>query len=385
MGGHLPDGLEGTDSEDGSDERRPEQRRPRRRSPRAATVGIGVLLLVIAGVVAFASHDRGDTVLAVAISPTDAVSPEATRAHSAPPASSTHSPSVAPTVSSVPSKPVSSAPPSSASPSAAACTAAQLKLSAPQPDPGGMSKVGQVFTITNTDSQPCALTDHVTNVHGRTTDGTPNALSQLAQGDDPYFETTVVPDLVAGGHATFEFIEGAPSVCARPQSKVTIASITFSIGPDAIFTADLASDPMPLACGYGVTKLGVPDPNLKSPPKPNYQIQVTRTVPSRIVAGQQMDYTITVTNTGPSARSLSPCPTYTAFLAAYPGDDRHQVTGQLHCGGHTSIPAGGSITFKLSVPVPAEPGVTALKFGWTANSPSNIAHHDTGALIRVTN
>lgn len=84
------------------------------------------------------------------------------------------------------------------------------------------------------------------------------------------------------------------------------------------------------------------------------------------------------------AHPLSSCPTYTAFLAAYPGDESDQVKGQLDCGGQTSISPGGSIEFKLSIPVPSQPGATALKFGWVAIGPSPIAEASTGAFIPVT-
>lgn len=248
--------------------------------------------------------------------------------------------------------------------------------------------IGQVVTVTNTGSQSCALPDHVSNVHGTNADGTPNALSQLVQEDDRYYQTPEsVPELTPGRRATFEFDEGAPGACEMSNSEATrVTSVTFSIGPDATFTADLTSGtvPMLLGCGgYGVTEFGAPDPNAKPDRKPKYDVESTRTVPSRIVGGQQMHYTITVTNKGRNTVPLSSCPTYTAFLAASPGDHSDQITGQLDCGGQTSIPAGGSIKFRLSIPVPSQLGVTAFKFGWWANGPSPIAEASTGAFIPV--
>ena len=248
-----------------------------------------------------------------------------------------------------------------------------------------MSHVGQIFTITNISSQPCALPDRVTNPDGITSSGTPDALSDLGQGDRYYAAPMGVPVLAAGRQAMFGFIEGDPSACELPQAKVTVTSITFSIGPAATFTADLTADPMLLGCGAPwVTAIGAAGAgSVPNAAAPTYQLDTTRSVPSQLIAGQPMHYTITVTNTGSNAVPLSSCPSYTASLEAYPGDHGDEVNGQLDCGGQTSIPPGGSISFHGVIPVPSQPGAPDLKFGWSTDHAS-ITIPSTGAFISVT-
>lgn len=302
----------------------------------------------------------------------------------APPAST-----ATPPASSIPTSPPSPAsPPASSAPSAssdtsaaAPCTTAQLKISDPGSAPGAGS-VAQVFTITNVSSQPCRLPRWVTNAHGTTSSGKHQVLNLSRTGPEFNF-TGNATTLPAGGHAGFAFTESNPSMCGTPQSEVTtITSVTFSIGPKATFTKNLllpATDPDPILLGcpthaVAVSEIGTP----VRPPKPKYDIETSRKVPATVVAGQKLNYTITLTNKSKIAAPLTPCPTYTAYVQSLRNTYHHDVSGPLDCAGQTSLTPGGSISFHLTIPAPPQPG--HLKLGWSADR----FHTSTGAIVAVT-
>lgn len=244
---------------------------------------------------------------------------------------------------------------------------------------------GQTFTITNASSQPCGLPRWVTNVHG-TIGGKRQALSKLARtGRDeasyPLSATTLAP----GEQAAFEFGEGDPAMCGTPQPEVKlVTSVTFSIGPKATFTKRLTlkpkgSEAIVLDCdGPWITEIGAARANAPSWPENN--IETSGEVPTRVAAGQPMDYTVTVTNDNSNvALSLSPCPRYSAWF----GMNQDVVNGRLDCGGQRSLPPDGSISFHLSIRAPSRPG--KVRFGWTVpGGRSAISPAGTGATILIT-
>ena len=145
--------------------------------------------------------------------------------------------------------------PSSAAPTAAPCATADLKVSA-QPSTFGMNSEGLIFSVTNTGSSPCAVPDHVTDIHGQEADGTDVAID--ASTSSRLTGTTPGP-LGPGGTATFALETGNPSMCSSSTRLKTVTSISLVFGTDATLKATLpAADALTLGCGgVGVTEVGV--------------------------------------------------------------------------------------------------------------------------------
>lgn len=267
------------------------------------------------------------------------------------------------------SAPVPSTPTATASASPAPpCTTAQLKVSGPG-SWAGAGSFGQVFTITNVSPQPCGLPGWITNLHGTTSTGR-HQVVKIDRTDREFDFTGNAATLPPGEHAGFGFTEANPDdLCATLHPNVvTIPWITFSIGPKATFTKNLmlpADEPDPIELGCGARSVGVSEigalvvPNSQKPKK--YDVEATETVPKRVHGGQKINYTVTLTNKSKIALPLVPCPTYGAELKGLATKD---VTGQLDCGGQTSLAVGGSISFHLSITVPVPPQTERVPMIW---------------------
>ena len=93
------------------------------------------------------------------------------------------------------------------------------------------------------------------------------------------------------------------------------------------------------------------------PPVPRRFGQLTAelTTPATVRRGATLDYVVTLTNTGPDAVSLDPCPAYHEEFF------KHMESYQLNCAPGT-IPAGGSVRFAMRIGVVSftPPGPTRL-------------------------
>jgi|GEM_PF-2336124 len=96
-------------------------------------------------------------------------------------------------------------------------------------------------------------------------------------------------------------------------------------------------------------------------------------VPSRIRGGQPLDYTVTLTNPGPAAVPLDPCPSYRQALIdvlELPDKRGSTSTGRLNCAAApASVPAHGSITFRLRLDTTGVPaGDRRLVWDWLGST-----------------
>lgn len=374
---------QGDSEEPSSDVLQQAERRRGSRRVAAVVAGLGALQLIAVLTVVFVGHDRG-AVLAAEISPTVSAIPTVSVI---PTGSASPSASARPTVSPSPSASRTVAPPPS---TAAPCTTAQLRVSGPVLTEwaGGY---GQLFEITNAGSRPCGLPRWVTNVHGTTSTGRHMVLSKLGRGGRDLNYPVKVPTLAPGGRAWFSFSEADPGSCGLLQAKVTITTVTFSIGPKATFTEDLTRDPGrpdPISLGCetpGVGEFGAPRSLATKIPldvnSPENNIETSLSAPAQVAAGQRFDYTVTVSNDNSyDALSLSPCPHY---FAIWYGMYKHPVMRKLDCRGQKSLPGDHSISFHLSLRAPAQTGTMSLVWG-VEELRSGLADVGAGATIVVT-
>jgi hypothetical protein len=92
--------------------------------------------------------------------------------------------------------------------------------------------------------------------------------------------------------------------------------------------------------------------------------------------GQSHDFAVTLTNTGVSTASLSPCPSYEEGFKRVGSFDGFGVSYQLNCAAAAPIPAGGSETFEMEVPVPASMPAGRDAFTWAIAGSSLVANAD---------
>jgi len=92
--------------------------------------------------------------------------------------------------------------------------------------------------------------------------------------------------------------------------------------------------------------------------------------------GQSYDFAVTLTNTGRSTTSLSPCPSYEEGFKGVGSFDGFGVSYQLNCAAAAPIPAGGSETFEMEVPVPASIPAGRDAFTWAIAGSTLVANAD---------
>ena len=92
--------------------------------------------------------------------------------------------------------------------------------------------------------------------------------------------------------------------------------------------------------------------------------------------GQSYDFAVTLTNTGVSTAPLSPCPSYEKGFKGAGSFDGIGVGYQLNCAAAAPIPAGGSETFEMEVPVPVSMPVGQDTFTWAIAGSTLVAHID---------
>jgi hypothetical protein len=90
-------------------------------------------------------------------------------------------------------------------------------------------------------------------------------------------------------------------------------------------------------------------------------------------AGTTASYTVTLANRSRAPLRLLPCPSYTEYLGVFSGPGRPLYLLRyyyLNCAATGPIPARGSVTFAMRMPVPA--GAGQAKLDWQLRG-TNVA------------
>lgn len=92
-------------------------------------------------------------------------------------------------------------------------------------------------------------------------------------------------------------------------------------------------------------------------------LTATVAIPARLSAGVTATYTVTLRNQSREPVRLTPCPSYTEYLGAFSGPGRPSSLARhyyLNCAAIRRIPASGSVTFAMRMPLPAATGQAKL-------------------------
>lgn len=336
---------------------------------RLLAVACSVLVVAAAATtVSLVAHDRPS-----------ATAPTAGSSRSAPASSSPAPPSSSPPDISRPSTaapavvawvdrpaPAHAAPPPPPTPityptDARPCRASDLSASTGVPG-SAMGAADIRVEFTNHARTACVLLGHP-SVAGVSGDGTATDLHAKQGsliGDAPWPAATIAPGQVAAVE-----ISGPDGCDAAVRRKARPVYATLRIGLPSGGFLDVPSHGFDTVCGIGVSRFGVPaDPAYR----PHSLLNARMNGPVLVGhPGKDVVYTVTLQNPTGTAHSLSPCPAYEEFVieavAGKPNSFLHWDY-YLNCDTVHEIPAHGSVTYQMRLPLPADFRGPAVKFGW---------------------
>ena len=237
-----------------------------------------------------------------------------------------------------------------------ACRADQLAVSLGR---GGVYALDweTVVVLTNVSSSRCSLSGYPTSLIGVHSDGVQQPLAQAhgTQSDEGYaWPANLLPGQSGGlGIVGNGGCQAAQQNFQEPATEYAGEIIGLPGGGSV-----RASAPLNAICGVAVTRLGAPAPPAPTGTYPGLSAHAD--LPSQVVAGTVLAYTVTLTNNTSRPMSLSPCPVYQEIInVGHPA----QYTYRLNCTIVHAVPANGSVTYAMEIPVP-DTRASRAKFGW---------------------
>lgn len=212
----------------------------------------------------------------------------------------------------------------------------------------------------NSSDAACVLLGHP-DLAGIAADGTITGLNPghgSILGDAPWPAANISPGQTAALNISSS---DACDAIQRGERRVyPTLRITLPSG-DAV---DVASNGFDTVCGVSVSQFGVPayaQPPDEPPPSP---LTAQLDAPASARPGEDLDYTITLTNTGDTTYSLSPCPAYEEYVVAAHDDGSIHPNYYLNCDTVSAIPPGAAVTYEMRLQLPADIAPGSAKFGW---------------------
>jgi hypothetical protein len=157
---------------------------------------------------------------------------------------------------------------------------------------------------------------------------------------------------------------------ARSCGKAAYTAVSVGVGTSGTVGVDFPrGQPFRVIGGVAASAFGVPAPPQDVPSSSLDVLTESIAMPATLTAGTTASYTVTLHNPASHAVSLSPCPSYSEFMAG-PGTGPFASTRRyyLNCQAVSQIPARGSVTFAMRIAVPAAAGLA--KFGWALQGTS---------------
>ena len=135
-------------------------------------------------------------------------------------------------------------------------------------------------------------------------------------------------------------------------------------------------------CGVWVSAFGVPA-DQPQPPAPS-PLTARISLDGTAHAGAALDYLVTLANPTAKPVALRPCPSYAEYLGGNSRAPKAYVARYyyLNCAGAPAVPAHGSVTFQIRLPLPASlPAGVYSKLDWQIQGGSGPA---TAVPVTVT-
>ncbi len=263
-------------------------------------------------------------------------------------------------------------PPRQPRPSAAypPCRARQL---AGRPARGGPA-AGTVYRevrLINRSGQPCTLSGGPAAVTGMRVTGGTMTLTSVVMGDGSNLVGPGPANLRPGesGWLTLSYGDGCPALTSGGKARYRTLFIALDGGRVRVeFPVALN-----LICGLEASPFGAPPPPPPSSRSPLNGLTATVAVPAILSAGATASYRVTLVNQSGAPLRLEPCPSYAEYLGVFSGPARPLSLTRhyyLNCAAIRRIPAHGSVTFAMRIPVPA--GAGQAKLDWRLQG-TNVA------------
>ena len=279
------------------------------------------------------------------------------------------SPSVAPT--GVPWIAVQPSPTPTAPAATSACSASAL-VATPFAFHGFATVNGPVTfaaTLSPGSSAACSLPSAPTATF--TTSGGGRTSIRLQSGDPQSSPLTLS---TSAGPATVLLYLGGYS------SAPPLVSVSITLGDGSDLSVPIATSNVPWANGGSAGPFYMVTVTVQSSSPSAIAsasaLSPTLTAGGPATPGQSYDFAVTLTNTGVSTAPLSPCPSYEEGFKGAGSFDGIGVGYQLNCAAAAPIPAGGSETFEMEVPVPVSMPVGQDTFTWAIAGSTLVAHID---------
>jgi len=248
------------------------------------------------------------------------------------------------------------------------CTASQLSGRVGSSS-SGAGNVYYYFFLTNSSSTSCTIANGPSSAVAYGTDGSQLTLSTAALNG---FGSLAGPpvNLKPGqsAQAVSDSAEGMAN-CSDARSYTLDAlaigvggsgSVHVSLPQGQSLTFDFCGSTLPMLLGFGAQDAGY-----SQPPQPLDVLTVGRSMPGTVGPGSTADYTVTLSNPTGSAVRLSPCPSYAESMIPA-GQSANQASTTyyyyLNCKAAAEIPAHGSVTFAMEIPVPLSTGTA--RYSW---------------------
>jgi hypothetical protein len=257
------------------------------------------------------------------------------------------------------------------------CRARQL---AGRPDRGGPAAgtVYQEVALINRSNRPCTLSGGPAAVTGVRVSGGTTTLTRVARGDGFNLVGPGPANLRPGhrGWVTLSYSDGCPALTAGGKAGYRTLFIVLDGGRVRVeFPVALN-----LVCGLAASRFGAPPPPPPGTKSPLNVLTATVAVPGTLSAGATASYTVTLRNHSAAPARLAPCPSYTEYLGVFSGPGRPLYLERhyyLNCAAVRRIPAHGSVTLAMRIPVPA--GAGQAKLDWQLQG-TNVA---TAVVITI--
>jgi hypothetical protein len=245
------------------------------------------------------------------------------------------------------------------------CRAWQL---AGRPGRGGPAAgtVYQEVALINRSNRPCTLSGGpaaVTGVRvtGVRVSGGATTLTRAAMGDGSSLAGPGPANLRPGhsGWITLSYGDGCPALTAGGKAGYRTLFIVLDSGPVRVKFPVVLN----LVCGLTASRFGAPPPPPPGSKSPLNVLTATVAVPGMLSAGATASYTVTLRSHSAAPVRLAPCPSCTEYLGVFSGPGRPSHLERhyyLNCATARWIPAHGSATFAMRIPLPATAGQAKL-------------------------
>lgn len=244
----------------------------------------------------------------------------------------------------------------------------------------GLGNTNLRIEFTNHAATACVLNGYPT-VAGVSATGT---VTVLRTPHGSYFGDPGPPANIAPGQIAAVNISGGDACIAAQRGQHRIY-LTLRIGLPGGGFVTASSAHFDTSCGVSVSKFGVPadqQPPLNPPQSP---LTATIHAPQTVHPGQDLRYTVTLTNTSDTAYSLRPCPAYQESFYAIASRAVKGVTRNyyLNCEAVGQIDAHASVTFRMQLQLPATlPATKITKFNWQLQGDSGPVTNAPLQIVR---